>query len=219
MIQINNLTFKYKGSDPVLEDFSLSLKPGVSLLMGYSGCGKTTLLRLLAGYLTPKSGDVLYPDGAHEDWVAFRRKLMSFVFQENNMLPLASVRRNCELASALGGLEGDFDTLLARWSKRLGVERLLDKKPAELSGGQKQRASLARALIRSPKFLLMDEPTSGLDDMNTSVLCSSLCEYLQDNPDCYIIISTHDSRLKGTANEIHDFNHLLLTERHLESLA
>ena len=79
---------------------------------------------------------------------------------------------------------------------------------------------MTRALVRSPKFLFMDEPSSGLDDINTSILTTALKEYLSSSTEeCYIIISTHDSRMELIANEIHDFNHLLLTEGHLQSLA
>lgn len=223
MISVKNLSFSYskgKSANPVFADFNLEIQPGVTLLKGFSGCGKTTLLRLLAGFLEPDSGAIVYPEGVVCGTKDFRRRQMAFVFQSLNMLPLASVRRNCELAASITGEVPDFEARLLHWSKRLGVDHLLDVRPSQLSGGQNQRASLARALIPAPQFLFMDEPSSGLDDLNTSILVNSLKEYLSEGQKpTYLIISTHDSRMETFANEIHDFNYLLSTEGHLQSLA
>lgn len=222
MISIRKLSFRYSGSksaNPVFADFSMDIQPGVTLLKGYSGCGKTTLLRLLAGFLNPDKGSIDYPGGMICGSKDFRRRKMAFVFQSLNMLPLATVRRNCELAASITGEVPDFEDRLLRWSRRLGVDHLLDVRPSQLSGGQNQRASLARALIPAPQFLFMDEPSSGLDDLNTSILTESLKEYLEESSEpVYLIISTHDSRMEAIADEIHDFNHLLSSEGHLQSL-
>jgi ABC-type lipoprotein export system ATPase subunit len=220
MIHIDSIKFSYKKRKPVFDDFSLQIKPGITLFKGFSGCGKTTLLRILAGFLDVSAGEVNFPEGFDRKSKTFMKKDMSFVFQSNNLLPLTTFRRNCELAANVGGTDSEFEAKLSLWSKRLGVDHLLDERPYQLSGGQCQRASMTRALVRSPKFLFMDEPSSGLDDINTSILTTALKEYLSSSTEeCYIIISTHDSRMELIANEIHDFNHLLLTEGHLQSLA
>lgn len=211
-IEITELTFKYPGKkEPVFSDFSFSAKPGITLLKGFSGCGKSTLLRLIAGYLKPKKGKVQTTSKHKVGSSRFLIEEVGFVFQQMNLLPLASLQRNIELS----GLKQSHQEINL-WLERLGLSELGNKSPNKLSGGQMQRGAIARALAKIPQILLLDEPTSGLDDLNTKVIIEVLKEHLPKEAVC--LIATHDSRLNLIADEILDFNHYLPLEEHLESL-
>ncbi|MGF1453607.1 MAG: ABC transporter ATP-binding protein [Opitutales bacterium] len=216
-IRCEGVSFAY-GSTRVLDGFSYEFRPGISLLHGFSGCGKTTLLKLIAGYLRPKSGKILLPGRQRPTSLRYQREDLGFVFQNLNLLPLASVRRNLDIVAHLAGMprreaRERADQLL----HRLGLTDLARRRPQSLSGGQQQRAALARALIKGPKVLLLDEPTSGLDNLNTRVILRLLREGLPE--DCCCLISTHDERLTELTDEIVDFNRFLPVEGHLAALA
>lgn len=213
-VLVRQLRFRYPGQQaPVFEEFDFEAGPGITLLKGYSGCGKSTLLRLLAGFLRPLAGSVTtsssYPLGSP----SFLRHEVGFVFQQLNLLPLASVRRNIALAASMANLPA---STAQPWLETFGLLPFADMKPVRLSGGQQQRAALARALAKSPSLLLLDEPTSGLDDLNTRIIAQALREKLPHH--CACIIATHDHRLHSIADEILDFNSFLPVEEHLQPL-
>lgn len=199
------VSYRYPGGkEPVFNSFSQSFSEGVNLLKGYSGCGKSTLLRLASGLLPADKGEIRanFPDLAGEvGSAAFLRREVGFVFQQLNLLPLASIRRNITLAAQLAGRSEDN---ALPWLERLGISELADQKPTKLSGGQQQRAALARALAKSPRLLLLDEPTSGLDDANTEIIKSVLAHDLPEGIVC--IIATHDARLLSLSHDILDFD-------------
>jgi len=217
MLECDHIYYRYKRSaDWVLDDFSHQFSAGIHLIKGYSGCGKSTLLRIMGKLLTPTVGQVLLhgaPLTRH-----YRNAQMGFVFQQLNLLPIATVRRNLHLAGALGGIsKAVASERMDHYLSRLGLEHLATKTPSTLSGGQQQRATIARALIKEPDVLLLDEPTSGLDDMNTTVIKNVLTEFTACGSRC-VIICTHDHRLDEIAHEILDFNAFLPVEGHLASL-
>ena len=214
-----NLHFRYcRNQAWVLQGFDFDFRPGITLVSGASGCGKSTLLRLLAGFLRPTAGVVLTPSGAPPDAGDYQRKALGFVFQQLNLLPLATVERNLELAGTLAGMStGEALANGRRWLGSLGLEAHARSLPQDLSGGQQQRAAIARALVREPKVLLLDEPTSGLDDLNTRVISNVLAEFNEAGRIC--VICSHDARLRSLADETLDFNRFLPVERHLEALA
>ena len=218
-LDCENIHFRYtRKTDWVINDFSHRFGPGITLIKGASGCGKSTLLRILAGYLAPSRGRVLTPTGKDPTNAHFQRQELGFVFQQLNLLPLASVARNLQMAGSLAGLSNK-DTLerTERWLALLGLRDFADRRPAFLSGGQQQRAAIARALIKEPSVLLLDEPTSGLDDPNTQVICNTLRQYVIGPRVC--VICTHDHRLDFIAHEVLDFNRFLPLEGHLVALA
>jgi len=211
--------FRYsRKTDWVINDFSHAFQPGITLIKGASGCGKSTLLRILAGYLHANSGRVETPFGLAPANADFQRKELGFVFQQLNLLPLATVARNLEMAGSLAGLAHD-DTMerTQRWLALLGLREYADRRPNCLSGGQQQRAAIARALIKEPAVLLLDEPTSGLDDLNTQVISNTLRQFVVGSRVC--VICTHDHRLDFLAHEVLDFNRFLPLEGHLVALA
>lgn len=204
-LSFENVTYHYPGrKELVFDSFRREFGEGISLLKGYSGCGKSTLLRLAAGLLPPRSGGMRAdfpmlagPVGS----AAFLRREVGFVFQQLNLLPLASVRRNIALAAQLANRS---PVQAFSWLEKLGIGELADFKPSQLSGGQQQRAALARALAKGPRLLLLDEPTSGLDDANTEVIKSVLASDLPAGLIC--IIATHDARLLSLSHDILDFD-------------
>ena len=218
-LKCQGLFFRYRRkTDWVINDFSHSFRPGITLIKGASGCGKSTLLRLLAGYLLPASGEVRTPLGTDPSDRDYQRKQLGFVFQLLNLLPLATVARNLEMAGSLAGLSRE-ETLVRtqRWLALLGLKEFADRRPASLSGGQQQRAAIARALIKEPAVLLLDEPTSGLDDLNAQVIINTLRQFICGPRIC--VICTHDHRIDPLAHEVLDFNRFLPLEGHLVALA
>lgn len=210
------LSFAY-GQHIVLDQFTSQFSAGVSLIKGYSGCGKSTLLKLLAGYLSPSSGRILVEGQPVKDLARFQRKEIGFLFQQLNLLPLASIRRNLDIIGSLAGIESSVLAERRDWLlERLGLEDLQGRKPKELSGGQQQRAALARAMMKKPKVLLLDEPTSGLDDLNTEIIKQLLCESVGES--CCCLISTHDDRLTEIASSQVDFNQFLPVEERLKKI-
>jgi len=215
-ITCEKLGFTYGGA-PVFDAFDATFKPGLTLIKGFSGCGKSTLLKLVAGYLRPTAGRIALP-GSASHGTAFQRRDLGFVFQQLNLLPLASVRRNLALVGAFAGLSlVETNTRMHKYLALLGLEELADRDPGSLSGGQQQRAAIARALIKEPTVFLLDEPTSGLDDLNCRVIMNLLGAHLP--PGCICLIATHDQRLNTLPHESLDFNRFLPVERHLVSLA
>ena len=218
-LSCEKIFFRYsRKTDWIINDFSHPFAPGITLIKGASGCGKSTLLRILAGYLSASSGTIKTPSGVAPIDRDFQRKELGFVFQQLNLLPLATVARNLEMAGSLAGLPHE-ETLerTQRWLALLGLRQFADRRPAALSGGQQQRAAIARALIKEPTVLLLDEPTSGLDDLNTQVICNTLRQFITGQRVC--VICTHDHRLDFIADEVLDFNRFLPLEGHLVALA
>lgn len=217
MLSCTDIHYRYhKKEDWILNGFTHTFAPGIHLIKGYSGCGKSTLLRILGNYIPPTLGKVTL-NGKELDRL-YRTQQMGFVFQQLNLLPLATVQRNLNLAATLGGITGEtYQKRLSHYLKRLGLAKLAKRRPSSLSGGQQQRATIARALIKEPPILLLDEPTSGLDDMNTTIIKQVLSDYTKSKS-CCIVICTHDQRLDEISNEILDFNAFLPVERHLASL-
>lgn len=185
----------------ILDGVTLDFEPGcLNILQGFSGSGKSTALKLLAGLLKPTTGSITAPSGRAVTDRRYTREEMGYVFQANNLLPNASVRRNIELAWAASGMsreEGREET--ERLLRFVGLEAYGDRAPETLSGGQQQRAGIARALAKRPRVLLMDEPTSGLDDENTE----RILQIIRDLPQTTVcVVATHDHRLIEHAGKI-----------------
>ena len=162
-LSIQNLTAHY-GTTRVLEDLSLDVAAGelVSLL-GASGCGKTTTLRLIAGFLQPTSGSIRLGDKDLTKLPAHARDI-GLVFQNYALFPHMSVRDNVAFGLKQRGISTDERVKRANaMLERVGLSALADRLPGALSGGQKQRVALARALVIEPPLLMFDEPLSNLD--------------------------------------------------------
>ncbi len=196
--------FSYSGKQWIFQDYNREFAPGITILKGYSGCGKTTLLKILAGYLKPRKGKVLTPSGRGIGSTVYRRKEVSYMFQGINLLPLATVERNLQLCAEMAMLPGkEWRPRANDLIERLGLQELRNKKAGSLSGGQAQRAALARTLMKDSDVLLLDEPRYWLDDGYTEIIKKLIREYPSDK---ICILSTHDSRLFDLTDEIIDFN-------------
>lgn len=127
------------------------------------------------------------------------------MFQQFNLLPLATISRNLQIAARFAGIpRKDAAKNAAKWLEVLGIAEHAQSLPGELSGGQVQRAALARALAKDPQVLLLDEPTSGLDQDNTSIFAEALQTW--SHPGKIALISSHDPRLVDTANEVFELD-------------
>jgi ABC-type lipoprotein export system ATPase subunit len=199
-----SVTFEYVKGKKVFDDYNRCFRQGITVLKGYSGCGKTTLLKILAGYLKINAGEILTPNGCHVNSQEFRRRHVSYMFQGINLLPLATVERNLRLCAEMAMLPKKvWEPRAEELIESLGLGELRHKKANSLSGGQAQRAALARTMMKGSSVLLLDEPTSGLDDFNTDII-KKLVQ--KDSVDKICIVSTHDARLLEIADEIIDFN-------------
>jgi multiple sugar transport system ATP-binding protein len=152
------------GSQAALRDITLDVQPGECLvLLGPSGCGKTTLLRLVAGLESADAGRILIGERVVNDVPAPDRDV-AMVFQNYALYPHFTVFENIAFPlRARRQAAAEVEPRVRETARRLGLESLLDRKPAQLSGGQQQRVALARAIVRNPVVYLMDEPLSNLD--------------------------------------------------------
>jgi NitT/TauT family transport system ATP-binding protein len=159
-LRLHGVAFAYPGFAPVVDDVSLELAPGeIHCLVGRSGCGKTTLLKLAAGLLRPTHGQVLLRGHPPTD-----RREIGFVFQSPTLLDWLRVRDNVLLPVSLQRRPGDDDVRAAdALLAQLGLAAHAQRYPRQLSGGQQSRVALARALLLQPQLLLLDEPFAALD--------------------------------------------------------
>jgi putative spermidine/putrescine transport system ATP-binding protein len=161
------------------------------VLLGESGCGKSTTLRILAGLLAPTSGSVRFGDEDVTRTPAWERRL-GLVFQHHALFPHLSVRRNVEYGLRRSGLGRDERRRRAREVLELvSMADLADRKPSQLSGGQSQRVALARALAPEPRILLLDEPFSALDANLRSQLRSDVAAVVREVGVTTVMV-THD---------------------------
>lgn len=153
------------GSRQIIRNLDLSIEEGSILcIVGPSGGGKTTLLRILAGLETYDSGEFLL-DGQPFNPSTSKEQVVGVVFQDFQLFPHLSVMENITLATklALKQSAAESEQMAQNLAQRLGLSQLLDHYPYQLSGGQKQRVAIARAMAMNPKVLAYDEPTSALD--------------------------------------------------------
>jgi putative ABC transport system ATP-binding protein len=168
------------------------------LIIGSSGIGKTTLLHLLAGLLESSSGSIKLFEKELSDLSShqldkFRKNNIGIVFQRPHFVNSLTVKENLQLAQYIANKKDNnrIENIL----KNLNIFDKSDKKTNQLSQGEKQRASIALAIVNSPKLILADEPTSSLDDIN----CDNVIKLLKKQATDFgaqLIVITHDSRLK-----------------------
>jgi multiple sugar transport system ATP-binding protein len=192
-IRLQGITKKF-GSHTALNGLSLDIANSeFFVLLGPTGAGKTTTLRLIAGLDHPGSGGIQIDGQDVRDWSAAERDV-ALVFQYYSLYPHYTVRQNLEfpLRSKVRRMsQADMDQRVAKVAKTLRIEHLLERKTDRLSGGEMQRVSIGRAIVREPRVFLMDEPLSNLDAKLREILRSELKD-LQMKLGATFLYVTHD---------------------------
>jgi multiple sugar transport system ATP-binding protein len=192
-IQLEGIT-KTFGSHTALKDFDLDIADGeFFVLLGPTGAGKTTTLRLIAGLEKPTAGAIRIGGTDVAEWGAAERDV-ALVLQQYSLYPRYTVRQNLEfpLKSKIRHLsQPEMDFRIAKAAKTLRIEHLLERKTDKLSGGEMQRVSIGRAIVRNPQVFLMDEPLSNLDAKLREALRTEL-KNLQKELGATFIFVTHD---------------------------
>ncbi|MDR3737562.1 MAG: ABC transporter ATP-binding protein [Terracidiphilus sp.] len=187
-VELKNVTKRFRGGQPVLEDVSLSVDRGEFVtLLGPSGCGKSTLLKLISGLSPASEGEVrvngMTPQNA--------REMVSFIFQDATLLPWRTVERNVGLGLELEYTARDVrDERVTKMLELVGLSSVAKRYPRELSGGMKMRVSIARALVSRPRILLLDEPFAALDEMTRDRLNEELLR-LKEEQKWTVVFVTH----------------------------
>ena len=187
---------KAYGDKVIMEDFNLSVGRGEFLTMiGSSGCGKTTVLKMVNGLIPPTSGDILL-DGENikgKNMIMLRRNI-GYAIQGSVLFPHMTVEQNISYVPNLLNKKNKQKTKAAvqKWMQIVGLEaEMMHRYPAELSGGQQQRVGIARALAASPDLLLMDEPFGAVDEITRGQLQTELRQ-IHQKTGITILFVTHD---------------------------
>ena len=165
MLELKNISKKFKDRQ-ILSDFNLTVeKNKILAIVGPSGGGKTTLLRMLAGLEKIDSGEIIYNGESLPIDELDKRNLLGFVFQDFQLFPHLTVLENLVLSpiKTMNMEKNDAEKKAIELLEKLGLEKQINNYPTSLSGGQKQRVALARAMMINPKIIGYDEPTSALD--------------------------------------------------------
>lgn len=197
IVRFERVSLSY-GENQVLKDFSLEVPRGQCLtIIGSSGCGKTTMLKMINGLLTPDTGRILVDgqDISQTDLTRLRRGI-GYAIQNVGLFPHMTVRQNIAYVPSLSK-QWDKETerrQVAELLKTVGLEEAMaDRYPSELSGGQKQRVGIARALAAKPSLMLMDEPFGAVDSITRKGLQKEL-KRLHKELGLTILFVTHDIR-------------------------
>lgn len=203
------------GDDAVraVRNVSFETRPGEFVaLVGPSGSGKTTLLAMVGGLLAPTGGRILVNDRevggtSKRDLARYRREMIGFVFQANNLLPFLTARENLLVPAILGSTDKkEAEARADRLLEELGLTKRRNALATQLSGGERQRVAIARALMNDPRLVLVDEPTASLDSARGRQVVESLIQEVRSR-DVLGIMVTHDMAMAELADrvlEMHD---------------
>ncbi len=216
ILQICSLKKKYRkktSKETVVETvaidkMSFRIESGSFIsIMGKSGCGKTTLLKLIGGLDTPTEGEILYKGKpltklSHDQLAQYRREQIGFVFQDYNLMDSLTIKENIMLPMLLDHKKlREIEESVMYYAQRFEIRKHLNKYPGELSGGEQQRASICRALSNNPKLILADEPTGNLDSQSSKEVVRCLKEMNQELGKTVILV-THDPYIASFADEV-----------------
>ncbi|MDD6496924.1 MAG: ABC transporter ATP-binding protein [Solobacterium sp.] len=208
ILEVKNLSFSYTDNSGrnrmILEDVSLGFEEGKFYsILGDSGSGKTTFLSLLSGLEYPDSGKIIYKSYDIKDigYSDFRKKYVSIVFQDYNLIRYLSVYDNIVTAMKISGRKVHREEVLG-FLKTLGIdEEMAFKKVTRLSGGEQQRVAIARAVAVNSSLILADEPTGNLDH-STSIEIFGLFKRLAGEYNRTVIMVTHNEKLAMMCDKV-----------------
>ncbi len=211
LVEFKNIckSFKTGGKETVIcDNFDLNVEKGeLVAIMGKSGCGKTTILNMIAGIEPIDSGEYIF-DGVPvkiktaSDGVKFRRNKIGIILQHFALINDYNVYENVELGLWESGLgEKEIRHRTHEMLESLGIADLRDKYPNKLSGGEKQRVAIGRALVCKPALLLADEPTGALD-AETEAEIVALIKKINKETNTTMIIVTHDKEVADNCSRI-----------------
>lgn len=191
-VVLKNLVKSYDGKQNIINNIDLDIKDKEFIvLVGSSGCGKSTILRLISGLEEITSGEILI-DNKIVNNIHPKDRDIAFVFQSYALYPHLTVYENMAFGLKMRKFsKSEIDEKVLLAAKALNLESLLDRKPKQLSGGQRQRVALGRAIVRNPKVFLMDEPLSNLD-ANLRVQMRTEIKKLHNELQTTFIYVTHD---------------------------
>ena len=186
MIAVKNVGKAY-GANTVFADVSFMVEDQKGMfLTGASGCGKTTLLRLIAGFDLDYTGEIRIDGRTMTEKIQPRERDIAAVFQEPTLWNHMTIRKNL-----MYGMKQKDDEAVQKIAEKLEIAELLGRYPEEISGGQAKRASLARALLADKKYLLLDEPLSNVDRKTKDIILDYLLEEVIGKKS--VIYVTHDA--------------------------
>ncbi len=195
-----------------LRGVDLEVYPGqMTLLVGESGCGKTTLISIIAGLLDATAGEVEVLGQnlrrlRGRQLVRFRGQHIGFVFQQYNLLPALTAAENAAVPLIIAGYKRAVAVARAtRILEAVGLASKVNALPSQLSGGQQQRVAIARALVHEPNLLVCDEPTAALDAQSGQVIMKIL-RRVAVQPGRAVIVVTHDNRVFDYGDQIVSMN-------------
>jgi len=199
MIKFNNVTKIYSQDTTVLQNISLEIKEGEFVsIVGKSGVGKTTLVRLILGLEIPTSGEVYFKgvniNNTDSEKIQEIRRKIGCVYQDYKLLSKKTVYENVAYIMQVEGKENDeIEKEVFKVLEVIGLKDKINNFPDQLSGGEQQRLSIARALVNNPEIIIADEPTGNLDPYNTYEVISLLQKINKTGKT--VILSTHDREI------------------------
>ena len=217
ILKVNNLIKKFPKAGGEIDDAdAISVLKGINFdveqgeyvgIMGKSGCGKTTLLKILGFMDQQTDGDVIF-DGVNtnelwkEELTDIRRRKIGFVFQDFNLMDILSVKENIMLPVLLDKKEQkECEEKAEALEKQFGIEHLQEKNPYELSGGERQRVAICRALINDPSIIFADEPTGNLDSKSGKVVAEEFRKINEELGKTLLMV-THDPQMASRCKRV-----------------
>lgn len=205
MIEFRHVRKAY-GEKVILEDFNLCVEKGEFVtIIGSSGCGKTTVLKMINGLLEPDGGEILIEgENIREKDQTMLRRNIGYAIQGSVLFPHMTVEQNIAYVPNLLNSRDKKKTreAVSRWMGIVGLdEELRERYPAELSGGQQQRVGIARALVVNPEIIFADEPTGNLDSHTSKDVMELMQQVVREQKQTLVMV-THDNYLAGFADRI-----------------
>ena len=213
MVRLEQVTKIFHDTDTVaIKDLDFYMKPGeLCFLKGKSGCGKTTLLRLLLGELKADEGNV-YVNGKNlaqidRKQIPYYRRNIGFIFQDYKLIEDMDIFQNVALTKYVSGVANRNVTVqVAHALRMVGLEDYFKRYPGELSGGERQRVAIARALVGNPMLVLADEPTGNLDPAGSRAIMELLVQ-IHDMLGITMLVATHDNEaIEGIPGMVFDLD-------------